>query len=1649
LERSETQTVSYSKSENYVKNVSFNIEGSIGAKVNSFGTVYKSNISVNHNLGISSGSGREESVTWGYVLEDENTDDYYSINIYGRTNKGIYDVEEATGYSSPNLPSGFEWGMLGGGVVGGGMAIFIAIKMANAFRNQQTGAIGLGVTTAAAAIGAGLAYIPYETFKRSVKDDISSLENEKFEITSFDLSSPVFSIMGGSTQCPFEGNEFAFFHFEEDGDDIKHVQLNKATLQSEVPLISVDDSLQLDIPTTDRALFTIRLKNESESKIDQWYKLSIDQASNPYGAIIKIDGTNPDRTVLIPAGATVIKTVSVEMGNPSILKYEDMGIILHSQCQDEIADTVFIAAIFQPSCMKAGIIEPHDNWLVNKRSDNKLPVKIGNFNINYDNFKYLAFEHKTSFGDEKSWVVDEYFINDTLLLKNDTFKDAKIIESNEVEYSWDVIALQDREYDIRVKSVCTDGSVYYTDILSGTIDRSPPQVFGTPEPGNGILDAGEDISVRFNEAILQGAINKSNFEVKATLGKAPVKHDVFLNFDGISNYSSVEVLNLNNKSISVEAWVNWGDVLKNSVLFSYGNSADSKIEAGFKNNKIYFNYGSKSVTAEIATTGAVPFNAWHHLGFVVEYNGDDSSRVYILQNDEIISETFSVLEVLSEETNNLFIGKPNDREGEFFRGNIHEFRIWVKAISDGDFYAGQYQTLSGNERGLYGYWYMNEAGELISKDRAASRNMNVSNAQWSSTTSGYSWNFGESSYLSLNSTTIPVEKDMDYTLEFWFKKDVNTIGSSDSCSILSIGQDSAYSDEKSMNIFATAASDIFIQSKGSILKMVDKNYLDGNWHHFALVLKRSGNVKAIVDGQLQREIENSVLGGLAGPKLFLGARVRKFADWQADNYFNGKIDEFRLWNKAKTLDQIRLEYNSMLEGNEMGLLAYIPFDTLSVLYPGSKETNLKDYAFDNNIINEEAGDFDSDAPLIKDVRPLQKINFDFVANEDGIVITPKSYLLPQLEKSTVEITVEGIYDQNGNPMASPATWVAYVHQNQLRWEDLEIRRTNMLYDTTILYTSIKNSGGKKVEFIIDNIPPWLTVTPSSGEINPESSLPVKLKLHRALNIGHYLEELSLRQVENDFVDKLSLNIKIFRQPPDWQVNPADYKSSMSIIGQIMIDNVLSSDEFDRVGAFKNDKCRGVVKLKYNSDLDAYMAFLNIYGNDAEQDDGIPIEFRLWDASVGHVLDDVIPNDILFRVNEVIGNTIEPILFKASDIYQQSIPVAKGWNWVSFNKLSVKQDNLNLFLESLNPQEGDQLKMQLGSFSQYSDKLGWDETGGIDSIDNISMYQLKISKDDTLVYSGRMIKPEDNLIPLAKDWNSIGYLPDLAMDVNDALRFYEADTSEIIKSQYEFSMYDPRTGWLGTLEVMQPGMGYMLNIKAQADLKYPSTTVFKSTKIPRITSPPLGWNKDLSSYSDNLSIVAKLDVVQSNLIINNQMVLGAFINKMCHGFVAPLTKSNIGYEPFFLNVNNNINGQWIEFTLYDGVTGKTYQINEKRPFVKDAVYGTIQYPMLLTLKGISTGGEEMENKTWLKCYPNPFSGRINIEFSGTNENVAINVLTPNGSLVKQIYDSYPVSGTNKAVWDGRNEKGSLVASGMYYIRFISGDVVKIVKISKTR
>ncbi|MBL9127641.1 MAG: carbohydrate-binding protein, partial [Verrucomicrobiales bacterium] len=92
------------------------------------------------------------------------------------------------------------------------------------------------------------------------------------------------------------------------------------------------------------------------------------------------------------------------------------------------------------------------------------------------------------------------------------------------------------------------------------------------------------------------------------------------------------------------------------------------------------------------------------------------------------------------------------------------------------------------------------------------------------------------------------------------------------------------------------------------------------WHHWAFVYSTTGRSKRIYrDGVLVASGSGGQLYGGSG-RLTIGATP------QLPSFFNGRLDEVRIWRVARSAEDIAANYRRQVRGDEAGLVGYWRFD---------------------------------------------------------------------------------------------------------------------------------------------------------------------------------------------------------------------------------------------------------------------------------------------------------------------------------------------------------------------------------------------------------------------------------------------------------------------------------------------------------------------------------------------------------------------------------------------------------------------------------------------------------------------------------------------------------------------------------------------------
>jgi hypothetical protein len=114
-----------------------------------------------------------------------------------------------------------------------------------------------------------------------------------------------------------------------------------------------------------------------------------------------------------------------------------------------------------------------------------------------------------------------------------------------------------------------------------------------------------------------------------------------------------------------------------------------------------------------------------------------------------------------------------------------------------------------------------------------------------------------------------------------------------------------------------------------------------------------------------------------------------------------------------------------------------------------------------------------------------------------------------------------------------------------------------------------------------------------------------------------------------------------------------------------------------------------------------------------------------------------------------------------------------------------------------------------------------------------------------------------------------------------------------------------------------------------------------------------------------------------------------------------------------------------------------------------VFGDVLFSdgTLMRLRGVQYKAETPVYRNYLgNNYPNPFNPTTTIEYSIMNDShVNLSIYNVNGQLVSTLVDELKVGGAHKTVWDGRNNRGKPVASGVYFYKLRTSGFTKSKKL----
>lgn len=1272
-------------------------------------------------------------------------------------------------------------------------------------------------------------------------------------LNSFDF---VYSLNGGATHCPYIGADSAICFSGQ--------VLSEATLRIDNPMMSLDKHLVSNVPDGQPAVFVLTMVNETEvnpntytSATPNTFSLFQPAGSNQHGATIMMDGMpiTDGRIFALNPGDRTTKRLEVYRGQG--YDFEDIELVLRNTCDANNLTKIKLAVHYIPSSCDVKISSPTDKWVMNTLSPRDtigyyIPVVIDGFDTNWENFDHIEFQYKLTTDPDEKWVNQCSYYADPERMAECSGNHA-LIESGRIDNIrfYGERDPMEQQYDLRAVSFTRHGTSFITKsspVLTGIKDTRPPQIFGLPTPADQILHFDQFISIPFSEPIAGNYLDEdNNFSMLAFTNSSSITDGTSLDFSGSADAYALSSAGrtLNKKSFTIDMMVRPNQQKQAQTLFSHGTS----------NHAIHFGLNDRGcLVAQIGTQeyeSEDPGIINSFVRLLMVYNQEDSTLHFYMGNHELrIVSRYGNSCVVESERSPFCLGANYD-DGEAsnnFAGRMMEVRVWNEALTPARMSETDMRRLTGYEEGLVAYYPLNEGRYDQAKDLANGAHLKLHSLAWSNP-DGMSIHLTaddlEGKGIHLREDVLSRDEHQDMTLSFWFRCDKDPV------------------DKDTMALYATGLGDtteiladqhLFIGLMGKRL-MVRHNgnvldagmVTDADWHRFALTISRANNVGHIyLDGKMVSQF-NAHLIGAVSDAAYLGACHYFTYDEDYNRVhnvrypFSGYFDQFQLWEQALSPEFQERFAEGAPTGTEMGLLVYLPMHRLVESEQGEM---LLVYSPYNAVIPAGQNEPSKDTIILSDASSLvtkteyapvrandklSKLRFSWVARSTDLVVN-LNMQDAELNKNTVYMTIRDVKDLNGNPMVSPLSWNIYMDRNRLRWSERTMDVELPYGKDTTITVNVNNLCGVYSGYTLSSMAAWIRPVTPQGYLSAADEQRVSLYISSSLDPGEYSTYVYLTD-QNGLAEPLTVNLRVFtRMPADWEVHTdKGYNSTMSLVGQIIInddgDPYFDTSEDDVVAAFVGNQCVGVQKNSFRNDYSA--VYLTIHGNDAIA--GQPIEFRLWRARTGRIYE-LTPSvvDITYLPNACYGCDSPIILRTKVANAIQTLSLEEGWNWISFNlSLPVGASLNEVFASGENLSSGDMIKSMFGSYmSDYSTSYALPQwivanTNSQEYLTHKQAYMYRSATGGDILVRGTTLEDQERCLMLDTAWNSLSYLCSVTQSVTDAMAQYLDDAlpGEIIKSYSQFAVYTTDNGWVGSLEYMRPGEGYMMYRKGKTPVKF--------------------------------------------------------------------------------------------------------------------------------------------------------------------------------------------------------------------------------------
>ncbi len=554
----------------------------------------------------------------------------------------------------------------------------------------------------------------------------------------------------------------------------------------------------------------------------------------------------------------------------------------------------------------------------------------------------------------------------------------------------------------------------------------------------------------------------------------------------------------------------------------------------------------------------------------------------------------------------------------------------------------------------------------------------------------------------------------------------------------------------------------------------------------------------------------------------------------------------------------------------------------------------------------------------------------------------------------------------------------------------------------------------------------------------------------------------------------------------WSPNTTAYSHNMVVTADVQFDGVSQNNAAMELAAFCGEDVRGSATLQHFEGVDKFLYQFLVYGNPDDvitfklydhnrhkEADYMSFEEIIFSNNAVHgtlnepKVINFVPKHKLdiqsnmnggviygagyYNHNDVVTISVEPnfgyafvnwtsegevvstdksftvtitddISYTANFAEAHSTILKNGWNWYSSYVDINGADGLNFMKKELSG-VANILKGKSNFSTYFYDDNLW--LGDLVETSTEEMYMIHLEGYDyTLSVAGLPVNPEEYPIELNPNWNWMAYPVSSNMTVNEAFINFKPSHGDILKSQTKVCQYYEGVGWMGELEIMEPGKGYMYQSNAQESITFTYPNMGSTRGAGNERNAEKYWDVDETKYSTNMNVIAI--VMQDGKEVSD-CEIAAFYEDECRGSARPMYIEQLDRYLTFLTIHGE-GGETLKFKYYDIHTGEVSDLLNEMTYEVDGINGDVANPYIFgnNISDINAIGEVMANG--VDFYPNPVNDKLYIETEVEIEEVSIfdiygRIQNLSNSATQQLNNSIDVSG---------------LTSGVYFVKVVTSE-----------